>query len=227
MTTEDSRRNQRRSPRVPHELAVTLQFPNGPQHHFTQNISYQGIFIVCDAPLPLRKLVRFTANLGDDEPTQLLGMVAHHISQADGMEHGTDPGMGIALFSVGPEGHARWCQFVRDRYEHNPKALTQVRQRELPHVRVHAPGVEELRQFALAQVAQGEVFLYSAEVHPVGTRVWFETNHPDTKKPFRIEATVTEAVEAPRQSRGVRLAFDDAQATSQALANFAQAGEQG
>ncbi|MFB6373888.1 MAG: PilZ domain-containing protein, partial [Bradymonadaceae bacterium] len=107
----------RREPRIDLDLTVTLLLPDGEVEYPVADASYRGVFLISENPLPLRKLVRFRTQLdADEEPLQMMGLVAHHISTGEAAEIGRDPGMGIHLFSVGEETHRRWRQFIREHY---------------------------------------------------------------------------------------------------------------
>ncbi|MBA2661407.1 MAG: PilZ domain-containing protein, partial [Bradymonadaceae bacterium] len=111
----------RRQPRVNVNLDVTLQNAQGETVFKTKNASYDGVFLLCPKPLPLRKLIRFRARLSEDEELQMIGLVAHTINASDAAEQKRPAGMGIQLFSVGQETHQRWRDFISEQYHQNPE----------------------------------------------------------------------------------------------------------
>src|SRR5690554_1619333 len=94
--TSMSDKKQRREPRINISLPVTLQLPDGELAYEIANASHRGIFIACPEPLPLRKLVRFSTQLDEEEePLQMLGLVAHTVNPAEARESGKAAGMGV------------------------------------------------------------------------------------------------------------------------------------
>lgn len=218
-------RDLRRDPRTNHEMDVTLLSPAGNEIHRTHNISYRGVFIVCEDPLPLRTLLRVQTDVGNQE-IHMLGLVAHRLSMKEAAQHGIAPGMGIELFSVGPEARDHWRHYVRQVYAEDPHANKRLKQKEYPHIKAIFPSVEALSFVAKEPILQGELFVRTAELYETGTRVWFETIHPESQSVFRVEAIISEVTETPRQNRGVTLAFSDPDAVSAALLQFVQTGQQ-
>ena len=198
----------RRDPRVDVALDIVLQLPSGTQRHRTRNISYRGVFINCDEPLPLRKLLRFQiAPPSVEEAMQMLGLVAHRVNRADAAERGLRPGMGLQLYGLGQDVREQWRLLVREEYERDPYARRMMELRELPHVRVRVPQVELLRHFASNDLRSGQTFLRTGELQPQGARVLLELIHPENQELFHLEAQVGRVVEAPLQSRGMQLHF--------------------
>ncbi len=201
-------RENRRDPRVDVQLDVFLQTARGEDRYVTKDISYRGIFVVTPNPYPLRKLVRFRASL-DGSDVQMVGLVAHRVNSMDADERGTQPGMGVTLFSVGKSTREEWRDYVRAQYELDPEARRQVELEEMPRLRIHLASEEMLRQFVDRDLPSGSIFYRMPELQPVGTRVRLEVIHPQSRDMFEIEATITDVVEEPRHSRGVRVAFDE------------------
>ena len=216
--------NSRRAPRVPHRLDVVLKFPQQDQRYQTRDISYIGVFIECPDPLPLRTLIRFQTRLDEEHaaPLELIGVVAHRINAADAVETGRPTGMGLQLFGTGKETRETWRAFVHAEYEKNPEAIEQVRVQQMPKLKLRFPNLEEMRAFASEHVARGEVFIRSAELYGEGEAIKVEAIHPLSERSELLDARVEEAVEAPRNNRGMRLSFPDAQASSQTLMALAE-----
>ena len=223
MPDSPTSRNNRNAPRVIKRIEIALQHPGSTRSYHTRDISYIGVFVECPEPLPLRKLVRFQADLEDGrEPLQMLGVVAHRINSADAIDSGREPGMGIHLFAIGPESRSIWRHFVRTEYDKDPSARDAIRRQEYPRVRMHFPTVNEMAAFARGPLATGDVFVRAADLYQQGTRVWLESVHPQTNELCGTEAIVMEFVEAPRQKRGLRLQILAPDEASRELAEFSQ-----
>ena len=202
-------KNSRREPRIELDLTVTLQLPDGKQTYKVGDASYRGVFLLSKNPLPLRKLVRLETQLpGGDQPLEMMGLVAHHLSPAEAQEMNRDPGMGIHLFSVGEETHRRWREFIQSQYERDPEAHEQFKRLELPHVVAHLPDHKALSEYFDDDFAAGEMFVRSSEVHDEQSTVICDIVHSDASESIDLEGTVVEAVKSPPRKRGMRIAFD-------------------
>ncbi len=218
-------RNNRREPRVPHELHIELQMPDQTLTYETQNVSYGGVYIVCPQPLPLRTLLRFRTKLPEyEEPLQMLGMVAHRVDQHDASDRDLPIGMGIQLFAVGPESKGRWRHYVRQQYDEHPDIRQQIRRNEYPHLKLRIPNMEALQRFIETDIASGSVFIRHADLQPQGTRIFLGVAHPEQATWCHLEAIVMEFVEAPRQERGMRLMFPNADQARDLLLEFLESG---
>ncbi|TDP76051.1 PilZ domain-containing protein [Bradymonas sediminis] len=203
-----SNKTQRREPRINISLPVTLQLPDGELAYEIANASHRGIFIACPQPLPLRKLVRFSTQLSEDEePLQMLGLVAHTVNPAEARESGKAAGMGVQLYSVGRDTRARWRTFISEKYENDPSVRDLARAQNLPRVSLHLRAMEQLQTFAGRDLQSGNIYVRTANLHPVDTAVICAVVHPQTGQIFDIEAHVTAVKEAPRRERGMRLEF--------------------
>jgi hypothetical protein len=217
LCAEDSMsdKTQRREPRIDISLPVTLKLPDGELSYKISNASHRGVFIACAQPLPLRKLVRFSTRLApEEEPLQMLGLVAHTVNPTEARESGTDAGMGVQLYSVGKETRVRWRSFISEEYEKDPEARDEARALSAPRVNLHLRSDEQLRAFAGRDFEAGTVFLRTSNLNPVDSDVICEVVHPTTNEVFRLPARVAAVKEAPRRERGMRLEFfelDEAQ----------------
>lgn len=201
-----SSKTQRREPRIEISIPVTLQLPNGELDYTINNASYRGVFISCPDPLPLRKLVRFRTQLNvNDEPLQMLGLVAHTVNSVEARESGTTPGMGIQLFSVGNETRARWRTFLTEQYEKDPEARDKVRALDAARVTVHMRTMDQLRTFAERDLERGSIFVRTSELRPIDSTVICEIVHPVSNREFGVQARVVDVKETPRRERGMRL----------------------
>lgn len=198
----------RREPRVKANFEFVVETAGKTLHYYTRNASFSGVFLISENPLPLRRLVRLKTEL-DGEPIEMIGMVAHTINGPDAMELGKNPGMGVALFSLGPEPERRWREWVRVEYEKDPEAHAALMATELPKLRIHLKNEAMKEQFFQKDYPSGTIFYRTPDLLPEGTRVVCEVKHPDTGRLMELFATVTETVEGARRKRGIRLSFEE------------------
>lgn len=225
--TDDSKRELRRDPRINVELEILLRSPSGDEEHRTENISYRGVFIICEEPMPLRTLVRVQLKPDDGAaPVELLGLIAHRVTLAEATSRGEAPGMGVQLFAVDPAQRERWRSYVQARYEQDPRAKRELAQLTQPYVKFSFNSPDQLKQAAIEHFSRGQVFIYSSNLYEAGTEVWFETQHPRAKTLFRVPAQVLRSVAAPKQQRGMELRFEDGAALKDALLKFLDQGRQ-
>lgn len=217
MQETPEQRELRSEPRIPYSMTVTLQAPGGQREYVTENISYKGVFMNCPDPLALRTLVRFQTMMSSGEALQMLGLVCHRTSPEEASQRGIEPGMGLYLFGVGPQPRDVWKEFVRDHYTQDSYASERIKHTEYPSVQVRYPSVDALRAIGEYEVSEGTLFVRSAELHPVGTRAWFEPQHPGAQAVTRHEVVVLDVVETPRSDRGMTLEFVNPNEASQAL----------
>lgn len=75
----------------------------------SEDVSFSGVFVRVDAPLPERQLVRLRLRLPPEgDELEVMGVVARRAPAARGLP----PGVGIRLFALGREQRARWDRFV-------------------------------------------------------------------------------------------------------------------
>lgn len=212
-----SDKTQRREPRINISLPVTLKLPDGELAYEIANASHRGIFIACSQPLPLRKLVRFSTQLSaDEEPLQMLGLVAHTVNPVESRESGKDAGMGVQLYSVGRETRARWREFISEEYEKDPSAREHTRAQDSARVSLHLRSLEQLQTFAGRDLKSGNIFVRTSNLHPVDSDVICAVVHPKTGQIYDIPARVSAVKEAPRRERGMRLEFEEFDAETRA-----------
>ncbi len=207
-------RANRREPRVPINLAVRLQTAAGEVEYKTKNVSSSGVFIVCEEPLPLRRLARFRTVLDDNRELQMLGLVAHRINRADASERGTQPGMGVQLYSVGAETGERWRDFVRGLVERDPALIKAMEERNLPHIRVRMSSAEKLAKFQTKDLPRAMFFYRTPDPFPKGQKVICEIYHEGSEDPFSLSGTVGERVEGGRRKRGMEIHLHDVDETT-------------
>jgi hypothetical protein len=204
-------RELRREPRVNADLEVELETAGEVQTYTTRNASFKGAFVLTNDPLPLRRLVRFRLDIGEDDEdiVELIGVVAHTLNAADAHESGREPGMGITLYPLSPDHGERWRSFVRTEYERDPEAHARLVASELPRLRLHLKNDQMKERFFGTDFPSGEIFYRTPELIPEGSPVVCEVTHPDTGKTLELFATVTEVVSGARRDRGLRIVFED------------------
>lgn len=202
-------RSNRRDPRVPLNLDVFVHTAKGEDQYKTKNVSFRGVFMVCEDPLPLRQIVRFRTMLDDDQELHMLGLVAHRVNQADAKELGSRPGMGIQLYSVGKATRKRWVDFVQHLVERDPALIRAIEERNLPHLRIRLSTEEKLRHFQEEELRMGKVFYRTPDPLPRGARVVCNVTHPTHDGIFDIHATVGDRSEGGKRSRGMFLLLTD------------------
>ena len=212
---------QRKSPRVDVELDVFIQTVDGDVPCRTRDASYEGVYIVRQSPLPLRKLIRFRTVLPDSEhELQMLGLVAHTVNPVEAQEQGRDPGMGIQLFSLGQKTRDQWREFVDGLYEANPDARRTFEMDRDPVVELQVPNSAMLRKLRTVDLPNGRIFVHTADLYPAGTHVECRIIHPVTGDDFSLDARVVEVVDGSVHDRGLRLDLelpDDRQAMQRFL----------
>ena len=211
----------RNAPRVDISLDVFLQTVDGDVPCETRDASYEGVFIVRRDPLPLRKLIRFRTRLPETgDELQMLGLVAHTVNSTDAAERGRDPGMGIQLFSLGRDTRDRWRNYIDELYEKNPEARHSIETSRRPKVRVRIPNTAMLRRFQTVDLPDGRLFIRTPDLHPEGTDVDCVITHPIKDEVFVLPGRVLEAVEGTVKERGLRLALNVPDDTSELDAFF-------
>ncbi len=195
----------RRDPRVAVALPVRLQTAAGVETYETKDISVRGVFIVCDDPLPLRRLARFRTVIDDGEELQMLGLVAHRINVADAAERGIAPGMGLQLYSVGEETKSHWNAYIDRCIE---SAGLDLDDSGVQHVQLHLADQKLLERFVEVELAAGEIFYRTPEPLDIGTEVVLDLVHPLTLRGFQISGIVKDSVvDGGRRSRGMLIEF--------------------
>lgn len=201
-------KSSRRDPRVNIALRVKMSTPTGYQTFKTKNISYRGIFIISDEPLPLRRLARLIVQTDHGSELEVLGMVAHRINASDAAERNISPGMGVQIYPVGSANNDVWRDFITDHLEQDPELRQAVREHNLPRLKIHIKDGSVLRKFAERDVPAGSLFYRSPEPQPVGSEVMLEIHHPMSGQRFMMKAVVSEIVEGGRRHRGMQIALD-------------------
>lgn len=100
----------RRDRRHPFRIRVVLSGRPKDLVTQTEDVSFNGIFLRTDTPLPERHLVRLQLTLppGDDQLV-VTGMVARCIRSWGGRP----PGAGIQFYGLAQQDRERWGQFIQ------------------------------------------------------------------------------------------------------------------
>ncbi len=218
-------RENRKDPRVNLALDVTIFTAPGEQKFKTKDISFRGVFIVTKDPYNLRHLVRFHTQTESGEKFELLGLVAHRINSFDAKERNKLPGMGIQLYSLGPEARKRWRRFVTDSCEADPQTRHELEMRNMPRVKIHLKNEKMKKQFMEHDFPSSGLFYRTSALAPVGSRVLCEIVHPVTEKSFQLVATVLETRQGSRRERGLQIQFDELSEASNVRFGRFDAGE--
>jgi PilZ domain len=105
--------NRRERRRLPLRLPVTYGGLEGPEQTYTRDINEDGMFILCDAPLPEQTVLHFVLAVpGRELPVELKGTVTHTVIPSDD----DVPGMGVR-YILEDEGRAAEMMTVIDALE--------------------------------------------------------------------------------------------------------------
>lgn len=200
-------RSNRRDPRVNIVRDVKVQTAKGLESFETKNISYRGIFIICEDPLPLRRITRIEMEVGSKR-VAMLGMVAHRINVADAAERRIAPGMGIQIFSVGHQAREDWNNHVSELVDMDPVLVQAVRDHNLPRVKIHLATAEMLQTFTERDIPQGQIYYRTPEPLAENTEIILEILHPVSGQKFNMKGHVSKVVDGARRHRGMFLALE-------------------
>ncbi len=201
-------KSSRRDPRINIALDIKLSVPGGFEQYQTKNISYRGLFIVSDDPLPLRRLARMSLTTQSGELIEVMGLIAHRINGADAAERGILAGMGIQIFPVGSQVNELWRDYITAQLDQDPALRQAVHDHNLPRLKVHIKDTKVLESFAANDIPSGGIFYRIPEPHPVGAEVMLEIHHPTSQDKFLIKASVGEVTEGGRRHRGMKLVLE-------------------
>ncbi len=110
MTNEPQHVERRRDRRHPFRVRLVLSRGGQELEAQTEDVSFAGVFIRMDTPLPVRQLVRLKLTLPPEgDALAVMGMVARHFPARDGLP----PGVGIQFYSLATEERRRWNHFIR------------------------------------------------------------------------------------------------------------------
>jgi hypothetical protein len=101
----------RREGRTAYRLPVTLLRGREEIPLLSEDVSYHGLFLETDDPLPLRHLIRLRLLLPPyDRELVAHGMVVHVVPP--GNAEGKRPGVGVQLYALDRAARAVWGHFV-------------------------------------------------------------------------------------------------------------------
>lgn len=202
------RRDTRYSIRFPVQLAHgkrTLSL-------LTADVSYGGVFLFTDSPLPLMQLVgvHLVLPIGD-RALRAHGMTVH-VVKPDNAE-GRVPGLGVQFYALDQTTRDSWEAFVRHVEGHFPVSRDQVplrlprgftpepvRRRFERHtavLKIEPATLTELEEIYTRDVSTGTIVVPSTLELPLRARVVIYVAHPTTGQPFLIEGSVRQRAEAP------------------------------
>lgn len=208
MASVTTGQNKRQEPRIPIRLPVFMNLPSGDYEYETNDVSLEGIFVECSEPLSLQSLVRFEIQLPErSDSLQMLGLVAHTISEREAKRHGIESGMGIRIFSLGRQKRQLWRDYVLSEYDKREESRDDLKNRETPEVHIHLPEEQTLRGFVDEKLGEGSTFVRTADLQKSGSRVLCNIIPNDDDQSLQLEAKVVDIVESPREKRGMRLAI--------------------
>jgi Tfp pilus assembly protein PilZ len=201
-----------------HPYRVRLVMTRGGQELVaqTEDVSFTGIFIRMDTPIPARQLVRLRLTLPPDgDELAVMGMVARHFPVRDELP----PGVGIQFYSLAASERRRWDQFIRFVLSARPVGMapppaSPVRPADQPAaaapavaavapepVRRHFPryaaalqvrlqSVDDLRLLYTRNVSRGGLFFDTTQDLAEGTPLKVSVIHPRTHEQFPLDAVV-------------------------------------
>jgi Tfp pilus assembly protein PilZ len=199
-----------------------MKLPSGDYEYETNDVSLEGIFVECTEPLSLQSLVRFEIQLPErSESLQIIGLVAHTISELEAERHGIEPGMGIRLFSLRRQKRQLWREYVLEEYDKREQSRDDLKNRDTPEVQIHLPEDQTMREFVDEKLGEGSAFVRTADLQEPGSRVLCNIIPNQDDEALQLEAKVVDIVESPREQRGMRLAIktlsDEQQETLEAF----------
>jgi Tfp pilus assembly protein PilZ len=200
------------------DTRYSIRFPARVSHGkrtlslLTEDVSYGGVFLCTDSPLPLLQLVRVQLVLPiGDRALQAHGMTVHVVQPENAQ--GRVPGVGVQFYALDQNTRDAWEAFIGRVETTCPKSPDQaplrlprgftpepVRRRFERHtavLKVEPTTVEELEEINSRDVATGSMFVPTRLELPIGTRVVVYIAHPATGQPFLFEAKVVHRTDAP------------------------------
>ncbi len=179
----------------------------------TADVSYGGVFLCTDSPLPLMQLVgvQLVLPIGD-RALAAHGMTVHVVTPDNAQ--GRIPGLGVQFYALDHTTRDSWEVFVRHVEANCPQSPDQaplrlprgftpepVRRRFERHtavLRVEPATLDELEELYTRDISTGRIFVPSALELPARARVVVYVAHPVTGRPFLLEGSVLDRTDAPR-----------------------------
>jgi Tfp pilus assembly protein PilZ len=178
----------------------------------SEDVSFRGVFVRTDMPLPERQLVRLRVTLPPaGVELNAMGMVTRRLGP------GSDraPGVGIQFYAMGPEERERWHGFVRyvsalDAAQPGtapaapaPDTVRRRDPRYAVRLQVRLQTMDELELLYTRNVSKGGLFLGTTLQLPQGTSVRVSVVHPKTGEQFPLDAVVRWCAVSPHAGLGL------------------------
>jgi Tfp pilus assembly protein PilZ len=215
LTNERQSVERRRDRRHPFRVQLVLSRGGQEVAAQTEDVSFAGVFIRMDTPLPVRQLVRLKLTLPPEgDALAVMGLVARHFPARDGLP----PGVGIQFYSLATEERRRWNHFIRfvvsstevtspillaptpatPHFEpgelFGPAEPVEPIRRSFPRyaatLQVRLDSLDDLEMLYTRNVSKGGLFFGTTHDLPEGTRLKVSLIHPRTHEHFPLEATV-------------------------------------
>lgn len=210
----------RKDRRYPFHAKAVLQSGRTELVAQTEDVSFKGVFIRTDTPLPERHLLRLKFTLPPEgDEFVITGMVARSIPGKDGRP----PGAGIQFYGATSSDLDRWNRFIRWVASGAPRPATappvlppdtpDAVQRRFPRyaavLHVNLRDLAELQQLYTQNVSQGGMFVGTMLDLPPGTPLKLAVIHPRSGEPFELEAAVRWRSGAPNFGLGLEFTSMD------------------
>jgi hypothetical protein len=178
----------------------------------TADVSYGGVFLCTDTPLPLMQLVgvQLVLPIGD-RALKAHGMTVHVVRPDNA--HGRVPGLGVQFYALDHTTRDSWEVFVRHVEAHYPQSPDQaplrlprgftpepVRRRFERHtavVKVEPATLAELEEVFTRDISTGSILVPTPLELPPRARVVVYVSHPATGQPFLLEGSVLGRTDDP------------------------------
>ena len=211
----------RKDRRYPFHVKVVLVSGRSEIVAQTEDVSFKGVFVRADPPLPERHLLRLKFTLPPEgDALALTGMVARSVPGKDGRP----PGAGIQFYGAAAADLERWNQFIR--YvaagavapapaappvfpPGTPDAVHRRFPRYAASLRVNLRDVGELEELYTRNVSKGGLFVGTALALAPGTALKLSVIHPRTGEPFALEAIVRWRAAPPNPGLGLEFTHMD------------------
>jgi hypothetical protein len=216
---QEERREQRHAIRVP----VVLRRGKDQVMLQTEDVSFRGLFVRTDAPLPVRQLVKLEMPLPPDQQRVVLhGMVSRAVRPGPRTRV---PGMGIQLMALDGDLKKAWERFVLAVQggtldavwlEGTPDLVRRRFVRYQAELCLVVDHLRDLGTLVTTNVSLGGMFIATeldlGRHFPMGQRVHVRVVHPRTRAMFPLDCVVRRHV-ADTTARGVGVEFlvDEAQ----------------
>jgi Tfp pilus assembly protein PilZ len=189
----------RRDRRLQYRVGLVLHAARREIVAQTQDVSFNGILVRTDTPLPLRGLVRLRFTLpSEGDQLEVMGMVARSATA------GASPGAGIQFYGLSLEHRQRWNRFIRfvaagapDTARAPamfPRGTPDTVRRQHPRcaaaLQVHVQSVNDLQVLYMRNLSKGGLFLGTPLDLPAGTPLRVSVIHPKTGEQFPLDAVV-------------------------------------